>query len=148
MSKYSVRLNQEQRKSLEQIVKSGKAPARKIMHAQILLSVDQGAHGPRRTMEQVKAALGVGVTVIFTTKKRFVENGLEDAISRRQQPDRPNKRKIDGEQEAQIIALMCTEQPEGQERWTLRALKQRVVELEIVEEVSHETLRTVLKKTN
>lgn len=116
------------------------------MHAQILLKVDQGEYGPRWKTEQIEEALDVGETVIRTTKKRFVENGLEDAINRRPQPERPEKRKIDGEKEAQIVVLMCTEQPEGQERWTLRALNQRVVELEIVENVSRETIRTVLHK--
>jgi transposase len=146
MSKYSVRLNQGQRKSLERLVKSGKAPARKITHAQILLKVDQGEQGPRWSNKQIQEAFEVGETLICQVRKRFVENGLEDALNRRKQPERPKKRKITGKQEAQIIAVLCTEHPEGAERWTIRALTDRIIELEIVESVSHETVRTVLKK--
>ena len=148
MSKYSVNLNQEQRSALEEIVKKGTAPARKIMHAQIVLKSDKGPWGPRWSDKQIQEAFGIGATVIKTTRKRFVEQGLDDAIERRKQPKRPEKQRVDGEQEARIIAVLCTEHPEGQERWTLRALRDRVVELEIVEQCSHETVRSVLKKTN
>jgi transposase len=146
MSKYSVKLNQGQRTTLEEVVKKGTASARKIMHAQILLKSDKGEWGPKWREKQIREALGVGETVIKTTRKRFVENGLEDAIERRKQPKRPEKQRIDGEQEAKLIAVLCTEQSEGQERWTLRALNKRIIELEIVEQVSRETIRTVLKK--
>lgn len=145
MGIYSVRLNQGQRKSVEQIVKSGTAPARKIMHAQILLKVDQGASGPHWPHKQICAAFGISEKLITKVKKRFVEEGLQAALNRKKQAERPEKRRIDGKQEAQIIAVLCTQHPAGQERWTLRALAQRVVELEIVESVSHETIRTVLK---
>ena len=148
MSKYSVKLNQEQRAVLEDVIKKGTAPARKIMHAQILLKSDKGAWGPRWQDKQIQEAFGMGETVIKTTRKRFVEYGLEYAIERRPQPKRPEKQRIDGEQEARIIATLCTERPEGQERWTLRALRDRVIELEILEQSSHETIRSVLKKTN
>jgi transposase len=146
MGIYSVRLNQGQRKSVEQIVKSGTAPARKIMHAQILLKVDQGAGGPHWSHKQICEAFGISEKLITKVKKRFVQEGLEAALNRKKQAERPEKRKIDGKQEAQIIAVLCTQQPAGQERWTLRALAERVVELEIVESVSHETIRTMLKK--
>lgn len=148
MSKYSVKLTGEQRKRLEDLVSQGEAPARKIMHAQILLKSDKGEQGPRWSDQQLRAAFGLGETVIKRVRKRYVENGLEDALERRRQPKRPEKQRIDGKQEAQIIALLCTERPEGQERWTLRALTDRIMELEIVEQVSYETVRTVLKKTN
>jgi len=146
MSKYTVKLNQEQRTTLQEVVKKGTAPARKIMHAQILLKCDKGAWGPKYRDEQIREALKIGETVIKTTRKRFVENGLEDAIERRKQPKRPEKQRVDGEQEAKIIAVLCTEHSEGQERWTLRALNKRIIELEIVERVSRETIRTVLKR--
>jgi transposase len=148
MSKYSVKLNQEQRKVLEDLVKKGEAPARKITHANILLKADCGEQGPRWSMKKIQEAFGVGSTLVKMVKKRFIENGLEDAINRRSQPERPEKRKIAGKQEAQIIAILCTEKPEGQERWTLRALTDRIIELEIVEQVSDETVRMVLKKTS
>ncbi len=148
MSKYSVKLKQEQRKVLDDLVKKGEAPARKILHAQILLKSDTGQWGPRWRDKQIQEAFGLGESVIKRVRKRYVDNGLEDALERRKQPKRPEKLKIDGEQEAHIIAVLCTEHPEGQERWTLRALTDRIVELEIVEQVSYETVRTVLKKIN
>lgn len=147
MSKYSVKLNQGERKLLDDLLKKGEAPARKIMHAQILLKSDKGQWGPRWPDTQIQEAFGLGETVIKRVRKRYVENGLEDALERRKQPKRPQKQKIDGKQEAQVIAVLCTEHPEGQECWTLRALRDRIVELEIVEQVSYETVRTVLKKT-
>jgi transposase len=148
MSKYSVKLNAGQRKLLEDLVNKGEAPARKIMHAQILLKCDKGEWGSRWRDQQIQETFGVGETLIKRIRKRYVENGLEDALERKKQPKRPEKQKIDGKQEAQIIATLCTEHPEGQERWTLRALTDRIVELEIVDQVSYETVRTVLKKTS
>ncbi len=146
MSKYSVRLTQKQRKTVEELVKKGEAPARQIMHAQILLKSDKGEDGPGWCYKQIQEAFGIGETVIRRVRKRFIENGLEDALERRRQPVRPELRKLDGEQEAMLIATLCTEKPEGQERWTLRALANRLVELEIVEQISHETVRSVMKK--
>lgn len=146
MTKYSVKLNEEQRKELEQIIKSGTAPARKIAHAHILLKVDQGEQGPHWSHKKIQEAFGVGDTNIRMTKKRFMENGLNDAINRRPQPERPEKRKINGRQEAWIIATACTERPEGREKWTIRELTTRIIELEIIEEVSRETIRTVMHK--
>ncbi len=148
MSKYSVKLSREQRTQLEALVKKGTAPARDILHAQVLLKTDSGEHGPRWSVKQIQAAYGVGSTMIKRIRHRFVEQGLEPAVVRKKQAPRPQKRKIDGEQEAHVIAMMCTQKPEGRERWTLRAVRDRAIELEIVEEVSHETIRTVLKKTN
>lgn len=146
MSKYSVKLSEEQRKELEELVRKGEAKARKIQHAHILLKSDKGECGPRWSDKQIMEAFECGETVIKRIRKRFVENGLEDALERRRQPRRPNKLKLNGKQEAQMIAMMCTEHPKGQERWTLRAIADRLVELEIVEEISYETVRTVLKK--
>jgi transposase len=148
MSKYSVELKPEERVYLEQIIKKGEAPAQKIMHAQILLKTDKGPKGPRWSDTQIREAFGLGETVLKVVRKRFVEEGLEAALNRKKQPKRPEKQKINGVQEAQIIAVLCTERPEGAERWTLRALTNRIIELEIVESVSHETVRTVLKKMN
>lgn len=146
MSKYSVELTANQRDALEQIVKQGDSPARKIMHAHILLKADKGPHGPRWSDTQIREAFGLGETILKRVRKQFVEEGMEAALNRKKQPKRPQKQRLDGEQEAQIIAVLCTEHPEGAERWTLRALTDRVIELEIVETVSHETIRKVLKK--
>lgn len=146
MSKYSIQLSGEQRTYLEHLVKKGEASARKIMHAHILLKTDKGANGPRWSDTQIREAFGLGETVLKVVRKRFLEEGLEAALERKRQPRRPEKQKINGAQEAQIIAVLCTERPEGAERWTLRALTERIIELEIVESVSYETVRTVLKK--
>lgn len=146
MSKYSVKLKPGQRKILEDLVKKGEAPARKIAHANILLKTDSGEQGPRWPLKKIEEAFEVGSTTIKTVRKRFVDHGLEDALNRRRQPERPDTRRIDGAQEAQIIAVLCTQKPEGREKWTLRALTDRIIELEIVEEVSEETVRLVLKK--
>jgi transposase len=148
MSKYTVQLSLEQREYLEQIIKKGEFPARKIMHAHILLKTDKGPNGPRWSDTKIQEAFGLGETVLKVVRKRFVEEGLEAALNRKKQPKRPEKQKVNGVQEAQIIAVLCTEDPEGAERWTIRALTNRIIELEIVESVSHETVRTVLKKMN
>lgn len=146
MSKYSVKLNREQRKQLDELVSQGEAPARTIQHAHILLKSDKGEWGPRWSDQQIQEAFQVGETQIKRVRQRFVVSGLADALHRRKQPGRPHKQKIDGEQEAQIIAMMCTERPEGRDSWTLRAIAARSVELEIISNVSYETVRTVLKK--
>jgi transposase len=148
MSKYSVKLSAEQRGQLERMVKTGTAPAREILHAQVLLKTDSGQHGPRWSVKQIQAAFAVGSTTIKRIRQRLVQQGLTAAVQRKRQGPRPHKRKIDGQQEAHLIAMMCTQKPEGRERWTLRAVRDRAIELEIVEEVSHETIRSVLKKTN
>lgn len=141
-----MKLSREQRKQLEELVRQGEAPARTIQHAHILLKSDKGEWGPCWHDKQIQEVFGVGETQIKRVRLRFVTQGLADALHRRKQPGRPHKQKIDGEQEAQIIAMMCTQRPEGQDRWTLRAIAARSVQLEIVSSVSHETVRTVLKK--
>lgn len=146
MSKYSVKLSAEQRTQLEAMVRKGRAPAREIMHAQILLKTESGEKGPRWSQEQIQEAFGVGITTVKRIRHAFVEKGLEAALKRKKRVDRPEKRKIDGMQEAHIIAMMCIQKPEGEERWTLRGVRNRAIELEIVEQVSHETIRQVLKK--
>jgi transposase len=146
MSKYSVKLSREQRTMLEGIVKKGESTARKIVRANILLKTDIGEYGARWSTTHIREAFDVGLTLITKVRKLFVEKGLEDALYRKPQPRRPSKLKINGRQEALIIAVLCTERPEGQERWTLRALTDRIIELEIVEGVSYETVRTVLTK--
>jgi transposase len=148
MKKDSVKLTREQRQQLEALISAGEASARPLMHARILLKTDYGSEGPRWTQQRIAEALEVGERTIGRVRHRFVEDGLEAALQRRPQPPRPQKRKLDGEQEAQVIALLCGSAPEGFERWSLRLVQQRLIELEIVESVSHETVRQVLKKTN
>ena len=144
--KNNIELTEEQRKQLEEVISCGKAAARKIQHAQVLLKIDSGKDGPNWSDEQIKEAFGVSPSTIRRIRERFVENGLEDAINRRPQPERPEKRKVTGEREAQLIALACTEPPTGYSQWSIRLLRKKVVELHIVEEVGRETIRLILKK--
>jgi transposase len=147
MSKYSVELTAEERAYCEEIIKKGVGLASEIRHAHLLLKMDKGKDGPRWTDKELMEVFGVGETQPRWVRKRYKAEGVEAAIKKRPHPKRPEKKKITGEQEAHIIAVLCTEQPEGAERWTLRALTDRILELEIVEEtVSYETVRQVLKK--
>jgi transposase len=148
MGKHSITLRPEQRQSLEQFVKAGTAPARAILHAQVLLKADDSSQGPRWSDRHIEEAFGVSYRTILRIRKRFRQEGLHLAVHRKKQPERPQKRTLDGVQEAQVITVLCSQPPQGQERWTLRLLAQRVVELEIVESISHETLRQTLKKMN
>jgi Homeodomain-like domain len=111
--KNSIELTEEQRRQLEEVIRSGSAKARKIQHVQVLLKIDSGKAGPSWSDEQIKEAFGVSPSTIRRIRQRFLENGMDDAINRRPQPERPEKRKVMGEQEAQLIALTCTEAPSG-----------------------------------
>ena len=131
MGQYSIRLSQEQRHTLEKFVTAGTAPARAIMHAQVMLKADASSSGPAWSDRQIEEAFGVSYRTILRLRQRFVEQGMQAALHRRPQPERPNRRKLDGEQEAHVIAVLCQEKPHGSEQWTLRMLASRVVELEI-----------------
>ena len=148
MKKNSIILTREQRRELEALISAGQAPARKITHARILLKADCGPDGPRWSARQIHEALEVGETTVHRVRRSFVQAGLEAALNRSTQPPRHEKRKLDGEQEAHLIALLCGPAPDGYERWSLRLVADKLVELEIVDSVSHETVRQVLKKTN
>ena|SRR2546421_8185983 len=148
MKKNSIELSQEQRQGLEQLVSKGKASARKIKHAEVLLKIESSEHGSNWSDEQVKTAFGVGETTIWRIRRRFLDQGLEDALNRRRQPERPEKRKLDGEQEAHLIALTCSPAPEGYQRWTMRLLADKLVELGYCEQIDHKTVWVALKKTN
>jgi len=145
--KYEVTLSEEQRHALHQLISKGKAPARKLAHARILLKIDRNAPGPRRTDEQVAEAFEMSRYTVIRIRERFVTNGLDDALTHRPHTQ-TRARALDGEQEAHLIALSCSSCPEGQARWTLRLLANRMVELGYVEQVSYETVRRTLKKTN
>ena len=148
MKKQSIVLTAEQRRDLEALIKAGQAPARKITRARILLKADGGPQGPRWSNRQIHEALDVGESTVGRARHSFAQGGLEAALNRSPQPPRPEKRKLDGEQEAHLVALMCSQPPDGYERWSMRLVADKLVELEIVESVSHETVRHVLKKTN
>ena len=148
MKKHIICLSQEQSQALQHLVKAGKAPARHILHAQILLKVDASPAGQNWSNEQIQEAFGAVESTVWRVRTRFLAEGLPAAVARRAQPERPEKRKLAGEQEAHLIALACQNPPDGRERWTLRLLADKLVELEVVSSVSHETVRTTLKKTN
>jgi transposase len=147
MKQHSIVLTVEQRRDLERLISSGQAKARKLMRARILLKADRGPQGPGWSNRQIHEALECGESTVCRTRRDFAEGGVELALNRRPQPERPEKRKLDGEQEAHLVALLCQQPPEGYERWSLRLVADKLVELEIVEGVSHETVRRVLKKT-
>jgi hypothetical protein len=145
--KYFVKLTSEERLYLEKLVSSGDAPARKLRRARILLKSDCSEGGPNWKYEAICDAFDVNSLTVANVRKDFAEGGLERALNRKK-PNREYERRLDGNAEAHLIAMACSDAPEGYERWTLRLLQERFVKLEIVESVSHETIRTTLKKTN
>jgi len=147
LPKYMVTLTDDERSLLRQMISNGSEKARRLTHARILLKADVSEGGPGWLDEQISTALEVSLATIHRTRRAFVEEGLEAALNRRPQ-QRYRARRLDGEQEAHLIALMCSQPPEGQARWTLRLLAGKMVELAYVDSVSHETVRQVLKKAN
>lgn len=143
---YIVNLTQTQRQQLEGLISAGSSKARTLAHARILLKVDQGPHGPGWKDDDIAAAVEVSRPTVERVRRRFCHEGLEAALQPRP-PRRQYVTKLDGEREAHLIALACSSPPEGQRRWTLRLLAERMVVLEQVDSVSHETVRHTLKKT-
>jgi transposase len=143
--KYVVHLTEEERQQLETLVRRGRAHTRKLLYARILLKAD--ADGPDRwTDERIAEALEVSTATVARERQRFCEDGLEVALMPKK-PGRPRRRVLDGRAEARLIALSCSDPPEGRERWSMRLLADRMVELGHVEALSHETVRRTLKKT-
>jgi transposase len=145
--KYIVQLSDEERQRLETLVSQGNAAARKIQRAWILLKADAGTAGPAWSDEEIRAAFAVGLVTIYRVRQTFVEDGFE-AVLTRVPKVRHRHRKLDGEQEAQLIALACSKPPTGRRRWTLRLLADKLVELGHTDRVAAETVRQTLKKTN
>jgi transposase len=145
--RYRVTLTQPERQELQQLISRGKADARKLTHARILLQADEAEGGPRRTDEQIASALDTSTRTVERVRERFVEQGIEAALLPRP-GRRVYARKLDGRQEAKLIALACGKPPAGKRRWTLRLLADEMVELEVVDSLSHETVRQTLKKTS
>jgi len=131
---------------LRALVSSGKGAARKLTHARILLKADASAGGPDWTDAAISEGVEVGTATVERVRQRFVEDGLEAALVP-SKPDRIYERKLDGDGEAHLIALACSESPEGRSRWTLELLADRMVALGHVESLSYQTVRRVLKKT-
>ena len=138
--KYEVKLTAEEKGHLRRMIRSGRSSAQVNTRARVLLKIDEGWTAP-----QVAEAMEVAERTVFRIKRRFAEEGLEETLYRRNQINR--HRKVDERVEAHLIALACTEAPEGHDHWTLRLLAGKTVELGLVESLSHETVRLHLKKT-
>jgi transposase len=139
--KYIVKLNDEEREQLHEMTSKGELKVRKFKRAMILLKADETLSDP-----QIMAAVNVSRPTVERIRKRYVLGGLEKALNEDPRPGQ--KRKLDGRDEAQLIAIACTEPPAGHDHWTMRLLANKLVELEVVESISHETVRQTLKKTN
>ena len=148
MIKYKVTLSESERQELQDISSKGSHKSQKVINALILLNVD--VNQPKRanlTNANISKVLNISMKKIDRVKKRFVEDGLEVALSGHPS-EREYEKKIDGDLDAHLIAISCSEPPEGFSRWSLRMLADKVVELEYVDSISHETVRRALKKTN
>jgi transposase len=139
--KYRVSLTESEREQLSNIARRGKSSARKVKRALILCQADEGLSD-----EQIAEALLVGASTVSRVRQRFVEEGMESALNERPRPGQ--RRKLDGKQEAHLVAVACSQAPAGHARWTLRLLADKVVELEFADSISPETVRQVLKKTS
>lgn len=146
--RYRITLTIEERKDLEALTHSGKTGTKKFIHARALLLCDAGPDGPAWTVADTAEALGVTSRTIEHVKKRFVEEGLEAALERKPREKPPREVIFDGAFEARLIALACSDAPEGYQRWTVRLLAEKSVELAFAASVSHMTVQRVLKKTN
>jgi transposase len=148
MKKYVVTLTAEERSCLADLVAKGKAAAQKLAHARVLLKADAAPGGPAWVDGRIAEAVEVNVATVERVRQRFVEEGLEAALGRKR-PCRPCRATVlDGAAEARLIALACSRPPGGRPKWTLKLLAGRLVELEVVEAISYETVRRVLKKTS
>jgi transposase len=145
--KYIVTLTKEERRMLQDMLSRGKAAARKLLHARILLKADATGGSPGWNDETIAEGLEVGRATVERVRKEFVEEGLEAALERRK-PRRQYRRTLDGDGEAHLVALACQKPPEGRGRWTLQLLADRMVQLQYVDQVSYQTVRRTLKKTN
>ena len=142
-----VTLAQEERDGLEQLLAKGKAAARKLMHARILLKADAGEHGPAWKDEAIVNPLDGGTATGSPIRERFVMEGFEAALQPKR-PDRVYERRLDGKGEAQLVTIACSQPPDGRTRWAMRMLADRLVDLGVVDRISAQTVRLTLKKTN
>jgi transposase len=143
---FLVRLTETERSELEALVRKGKASALSIARARILLKADQGKDGEAATDAEIAEALSVAAKTVFNVRRRWVEQGLEAALRRKKQDCPSRSRKLDGRAEAKLVAACCGPAPQGRARWTLRMLASKLVELEVVNSISPETVRGTLKK--
>jgi transposase len=148
--KYVVELSKDERERLHKLISAGTAPARMLNRARILLKADVGEHAQGEVLidKEIAKMLETSVATVQRVRERFCTQGLLEAALERSVPDRVYKRSLDGRAEARLIALACSEPPEGRDRWSLRLLADKAVELGIAPSVSHETVRKTLKKTS
>jgi transposase len=145
--KYLVTLTADEREQLNAMITAGTASAKKLAHARVLLKADQGENGLAWVDEVIAEAVEVSTDTVARIRQRFVEQGLEAALVRKKQ-DRPSRERVlDGSAEARLLAVACSDPPDGRAAWTLTMLADKLVELEVVERVSRESVRRVLKKT-
>jgi hypothetical protein len=147
VKKYVVRLSSEERERLESLVRAGKSPAQLLTKARILLKADVSEAGEGWSDSAISVALDTSINNIGRLRRRMVEEGLEAALKRKHNPNSARKRIFDGAAEAKLIALTCSPAPEGFAHWSLRLLEEKVVELNIVKQVSDNTIGRTLKKT-
>jgi transposase len=147
MKRYKVTLDAEERRGLSDLIAVGKAAARKLTHARILLKADAADGGPAWPDWRIADALEISAATVERVRQRFVERGLDAALDRKPRERPARERKLDGRAEARLIALACSAPPRGRAEWTMQLLADKLVELEVVDSVSDETVRTTLKKT-
>ena len=147
MKKYIVRLSSQERETLKKLTTSGKGTARIFNRARILLKADQGGDGPAWSDEKICDALDITTQTIERVRKQLIEEGFNAVLSRREYTQKVSRKKIDGDVEAHLVALSCSDPPEGRAKWTLRLLADTIVELGYVNSISHEAVRQTLKKT-
>lgn len=148
MKKYLVTLTADEREQLTALIAAGTAAAKKLAHARILLKADQADGGPGWTDDAIAEAVEVSTDTVARVRRRFVEQGLEAALVRKKQDKPSRERVLDGVAEAKLLAVACSEPPDGRTAWTLRMLADKLVELEVVGSVSAETVRRAMKKTS
>ena len=148
MKKYKVTLTDDERQQLRDLIAAGKGAAQKLAHARILLKADAAPGGPGWTDDRIAEAVEVSTDTVARVRQRFVEDSLGAALSRKKPAKPSRERTLDGRAEARLIALACSPPPAGRKRWTMQLLADELVELEIVEVVSDETVRRALQKTN
>jgi hypothetical protein len=148
MKSYRVTLDAEERQHLHDLIAAGQAAARKLAHARILLKADAAEGGPAWPDGRIADALEVSTDTVERVRQRFVELGLDAALDRKQRERPPREVKLDGRAEARLIALACSTPPDGRAVWTMQLLADKLVELEVVDSISDETVRLALKKTS
>jgi transposase len=147
VKKYVVRLSDDEREQLATLIRKGSSPAQRLMKARILLKADVSEAGEGWSDNQIIEALETSASMVYRVRKQLVEEGLEAVLSRKPRATPAVPRIFDGEKEAKLIALACSEPPKGRARWTLRLLENKVVELNIVDRASDSTIGRTLKKT-